>query len=384
MPAYDLLLKGGEVIDPSQSLRARQDVALLRGRIAAVSEDIDPSEARLVVDVSGKIVTPGLVDLHAHVYADGTALGVVADEVCPPAGVTTVLDAGSAGCNNFAAFRRLAVNSQRTRIYALVHISRIGLAGFPVPEMRDISFASVEGAARTVLENPDICLGIKVRQSAGVVGDNYLRPLDLAVEAATLAQCPVMVHIGGAPAPLSEIIRRLRPGDIITHCFAGTGNGVVDEDGRFLDVCWEARQRGIYFDVGHGQGSLNFNVCRAALEAGFLPDAISSDVHVFAINSPMQDMPTVMSKFLNLGLTLEQVIERTTIAPARIMGREDGLGTLRVGAPGDVAVFEMQRGRFEWLDTNRDNNRLIGDRRLVNIYTVTRGQLWGRPHVPPS
>lgn len=384
MTAYDLLLKGGEVIDPSQSLRGRYDVAVLRGRIAAVSEHIDPSAARLVVDVSGKIVTPGLVDLHAHVYAEGTALGVVADEVCPPAGVTTVLDAGSAGCNNFAAFRRLAVNSQRTRVYALVHISRIGLTGFPVPEMRDISFANVEGAARTVLENQDVCLGIKVRQSAGVVGDNYLRPLELAVEAATLAQCPVMVHIGGAPAPLSEIIRRLRPGDIITHCFAGTGNGVVDEDGRFLDVCWEARQRGIYFDVGHGQGSLNFNVCRAALEAGFLPDAISSDVHVFAINSPMQDMPTVMSKFLNLGLTLEQVIERTTIAPARIMGREDGLGTLRVGATGDIAVFEMQQGHFEWLDTNRDNNHLIGDKRLVNIYTVTRGQLWGRPLVPPS
>lgn len=379
---YDLILRGGEVVDPSQGLRGRRDVGVRYGRIAALERDLSNAQADIVLDVTGAIVTPGLVDLHAHVYTGVCPLVVPADEVCSTSGVTTIVDAGSAGCHSFPGFRQFIVNQQRTRVYGYVHISSLGLVGHPVGEMLNLAHANVEQAARMAVEHRDVCLGIKVRQSDNIVGANGLEPLRLALRAAELAGCPVMVHIGAAPAPLREIIDLLRPGDVITHCFTGRGNGVLGEDGRLLPECWEARRRGIVFDVGHGYLSHSFDVARAAIEAGFLPDTISTDLHSLSVNGPVFDMPTTMSKFLNLGLTLEEVIERSTINPARVINREEKLGTLQVGAPADVAVLRLEEGAFEFQDSERQ--RLAGTKRLVAVHTVRGGRLWGRPFRHPN
>lgn len=290
-----------------------------------------------------------------------------------------MVDAGTAGANTFGGLLRLMA-TQRTRMFAFVHISSIGLAGWPVPESRDLDYLDPELAAWTVRQHPDVCLGVKVRQSQAIVGSNGLEPLRRALRAAELAGAGarVMCHIGGAPAPLAEIVALLRPGDIVTHCFTGHPNGMVDEQGRLLPVCRAARAKGILFDVGHGAGSGSFAVMRAAVEAGFLPDTISTDLHSKSVNAPVVDLPTTLSKFLNLGVPLLEVVRCATVNPARIIGRVDGLGTLRVGAPADVAVLELQEGDFSFVDSYGD--RLAGRQRLVAVHTIRGGRLWGRPY----
>jgi dihydroorotase len=398
---YDLLLRGGEVLDPSQGLRGVRDVAFAWGRIAAVAEPgtIDPRAARTVIDVAGKLVTPGLIDLHTHVYLGAADLCLPADEVGAASGCTTMVDAGTASANNMLGFHRLVQRETRTRIYALVHISGIGLVGHPHGESRDLTFLEPELAARCLLSYQGFVLGVKVRQSHYIVGDNGLEPLRRAIRAAELAEqalrpagaarrVPVMVHIGGAPAPLAEILALLRPGDVITHCFTGTGNGVVDDQGRLEPACEAARQRGILFDVGHGSGSFSLPIAKAAAEAGFWPDTISTDLHAYSVNRPAIDLPATMSKFLSLGLSLEEVVRRATEAPAQFINaslppsaREPLLGTLQAGAPGDAAVLELQHGDFEFVDTR--GHTWHAPVRLVAAHTVLAGRQWGRPFPNP-
>jgi len=388
---FDLLVKGGEVLDPSQNLRARRDIGIRWGVIEAVEPDIPADRALKVLNVGGKLVTPGLVDLHAHVYPYGSAIGIPADELLTFQATTTMVSAGDAGANNFAAFRRFVVGQTRTRLYAFVHIANMGLTPFPVTELYNIDYAVVDACAKTVAENSDIAIGVKVRMSENIIAKNGIEPLRRSIEAATKAGggARVMCHIGGVETPklMSDILDMLRPGDILTHAYSGLPNDAgaftnIVQDGRLLPAARAAKQRGVVFDVGHGGGSFDYTVAEAAIAAGATPDTISSDIHVFSGNTPgMPYLTWVMSKFLNMGFSLEQVVAMATVNPARIINRLPKLGTLQVGAPGDVSVLELVEGPVEFVDT-RDNKRQ-GKVQLRPANVVLAGVPLGRPYQLP-
>lgn len=380
---YDLLIKGGEVVDPSQGLRASRDVAIHNAMIVAVEPDIPRDRARQVIDASGKLVCPGLVDLHAHVYPEVSAIGLPADELVPWSCTTTYVSAGDAGANTFSLFRHAVAARARTRLFGFVHISAIGLAGFPVGEMLNIDYALVERCARTVAENRDVALGVKVRMTRDVVGDNGLEPIRRAIQAAEMAGpwARVMCHIGDAPGNIGDLLDLLRPGDILTHAFSGIGNNTV-QDGKVVPAALAAKRRGVIIDVGHGGGSFDYTVFEPARDQGFGPDTISSDIHAVSGNTPgMPFLPWVMSKFLNNGYTLEQVVEMATVRPARIIDRVEKLGTLQTGAPADVSILELVQEPVEFVDTR--NYRRRGDKWLKPVQTVKAGRPFGRPFPTP-
>jgi len=343
---FDLVVKGGEVLDPSQNLRAKRDVGIRYGVVEAVEANIPEVKALKVLDVSGKLVTPGLIDLHSHVFPYGSAIGIPADELLPFQATTTMVSAGDAGANNFAAFRRHIVAQTRTRLYAFVHIANVGLTPFPVAELYNIDFAQVDAAAKAVAENSDMAIGIKVRMSENVIAKNGTEPLKRSIQACEKAGggAKVMCHIGGVETPqlMTDILDLLRPGDVLTHCYTGFPNIAgkftnIVQDGKLLPAALAAKQRGVIFDVGHGGGSFDYTVAEVAIPAGATPDTISSDIHVFSGNTPgMPYLTWVMSKFLNMGFTLEQVVAMTTINPAKVINRIPKLGTLQMGAPAKV------------------------------------------------
>ena len=381
--SFDLVIKGGEVIDPSQGLRARRDLGIRGGTVAAIEETIPEDRADRLLDATGMIVTPGLVDFHTHVFPYGSAIGIAPDELAPLTCTTTAVSAGDAGANNVAALKRYVAGQSRTRIHAFVHIANFGLAGFPVPEMLNIDHAEVENCARAVAANPEFCLGVKVRESVNVVGVNGLEPLRRAIRAAELAGpwARVMCHIGDAPGDLAELMGLLREGDVVTHAYAGSGNNIVQE-GQVLPAVLDARERGVLFGVGHGGGSFDYTVAEPALEQGFAPDFISSDIHVFSGNSPGQPyLPNVMSKFLGLGMSLEDVVARSTSGPGRAIDRDPTLGTLQVGGMADVAVMELVEEETEFVDT-AENTRMAG-RRLEPRATIRAGVPFGQPYGSP-
>jgi dihydroorotase len=388
---FDLVIKGGEVLDPSQNLRARRDIGIRWGVIEAVELDIPADRALGVLNASGKLVCPGLVDLHAHVYPYGSAMGIPADELLTFQGTTTMVSAGDAGANNFAAFRRFIVGQTRTRLYAFVHIANIGLTPFPLPELYNIDYAVVDACAKTIAENSDIAIGVKVRMSENVIARNGIEPLRRSIEAAQQAGggARVMCHIGGVETPrlMSDILDLLRPGDILTHVYSGAPNNAgaftnIVQDGRLLPAATAAKQRGVVFDVAHGGASFDYTVADVAIQAGATPDTISSDIHVFSGNTPgLPYLTRVMSKFLNMGFTLEQVVAMATINPARIINRLPKLGTLAVGAPGDVSVLELVEGPVEFVDTR--NNKRQGKVQLQPANVVLAGVPFGRPYQIP-
>jgi dihydroorotase len=388
---FGLVIKGGEVLDPSQSLRGKRDIGIRFGVIEAVEADISATRARQVLDAVGKLVTPGLVDLHTHVYPYGSAIGIPADELVPHQGTTTCVSAGDAGANNFAAFRRFVAAQTRTRLYAFVHIANIGLAGFPVAELYNIDFAQPDSAARAIAENADMVLGAKVRMSENVIAKHGLEPLKRAISACEQAGtgAKVMCHIGGVETRtlMSQILDVLRPGDILTHCYSGFPNIAGDftnivQDGRLIPAAMTAKQRGVIFDIGHGGGSFDYTVAEAAIQQGCLPDTISSDIHVFSGNTPgMPYLTWVMSKFMGLGFSLEQVVAMATIKPATVINRLPKLGTLQVGAPGDVSIMELVEGPVSFVDTR--NNKREGKAYLKPVQTVAGGVPFGRPYPAP-
>src|SRR5256885_15400313 len=388
---FDLVIKGGDVLDPSQSLRGKRDIGIRWGMIEAVEADIPAARAVRTIDASGKLVTPGLIDLHAHVYPYGSAIGIPADELVQFQGTTTVVSAGDAGVNNLAALRRYIVAQSRARIYAFVHIANNGLSGFPVAELYNIDYAQVEACAMALAENPDFLLGVKVRMSENVIAKHGVEPLKRAIKACEMCGWPakMMVHIGGVETRelMSDILDLLRPGDVLTHCYSGAPNiaGVftnIVQDGKLLPAALVAKQRGVLFDVGHGGGSFDFTVAEVAIPGGCTPDTISSDIHVFSGNSPgMPYVPNVMSKFIAMGSSLEQVVAMATSAPAKIIGRLPKLGTLQVGAPGDVAIMEVAEGPVSFVDTR--SNRREGKAYLKPVQAVTAGVPFGRPYNSP-
>jgi dihydroorotase len=388
---FDLVIKGGDVLDPGQGLRGRRDIGIRYGLIEAVEAEIPPARALRLLDAGGKLVTPGLVDLHCHVYPYGSAIGIPADELTPLQCTTTCVSAGDAGANNFAAFRRFIVAQTRTRLYAFVHIANIGLTPFPIAELTNIDYAQVDACAKAVAENPDIAIGVKVRMSENVIARNGIEPLRRAILACERAGTggKVMVHIGGVETVelMSQILDLLRPGDILTHAYSGAPNIAgaftnIVQNGKPLPAALAAKQRGVVFDVGHGGGSFDYTVAEVAIPQGCGPDTISSDIHVFSGNSPgVPYLTNVMSKFLGLGFTLEQVVAMATINPARIINRLPKLGTLQVGAPGDVAIMELVEGPVSFVDTR--NNRREGRAQLKPVQTVTAGVPFGRPYGSP-
>jgi dihydroorotase len=389
---FDLLIKGGDVLDPSQRLRGVRDIGIKNGVVESVEANIAETRALKVLNAAGRIVIPGLVDLHAHTFPYGSGIGIPADELVPFQGTTTAVSAGDAGANNFAAFRRFIVGSTRTRLYAFVHIANIGLTGFPVPELYNIDFARPEDAARTVAENADIVIGIKVRMSENVIAQHGSEPLKRAIKACELSGVPgakIMCHIGGVQTPelMSEILNLLRPNDILTHCYSGAPNIAgkftnIVQEGKILPAALDAKKRGVVFDVGHGGGSFDYTVAEAAIAQGCPPDTISSDMHVFSGNSPgMPYLTWVMSKFMNMGFTLDQVVTMATATPARVIGKIAKLGTLQLGAPGDVTIIEQVDGPVEFVDTR--NNKRSGKVYIKPVQTVAGGIAFGRPFSAP-
>ena len=388
---FDLLIRNANVLDPSQGLAGKRDVGIRYGVIEAIEASIAPERALRVLDANNRLVTPGLIDLHAHTFSYGSAIGIPADELTAHQGTTTVVSAGDAGANNIAAFRRLAMPSSRTRQFAFVHIAVAGLAGFPVPELFNIDYAQVDVTARAIAENADFVLGVKVRMSENVIARHGLEPLKRAIAACEKSGVPakVMCHIGGVQSRelMSQILDLLRAGDVLTHCYsgapnvAGQGTNIV-QDGKLLPAALAAKQRGVVFDVGHGGGSFDYTIAEAAIQQGCPPDTISSDIHVVSGNTPgMPYLTWVMSKFLNMGFTLEQVVAMATINPAKIINRAARLGTLQVGAPADVSLLEVVDGPIEFVDTR--NNKRQGKTHIKPAGVVLAGVTFGRPYQAP-
>ena len=388
---FDLLIRNANLLDPSQGLAGKRDIGIRYGLIESIDPAIPESRALRVMDAGGKLVTPGLIDLHCHTFAYGSAIGIPADELVAHQCTTTVVSAGDAGANNFAAFRRLAVPAARTRQFAFVHIAVAGLAGFPVPELYNIDYAQVDVAARAVAENADMVLGVKVRMSENVIARHGLEPLRRAIGACVASGVPakVMVHIGGVAdaALMSQILDLMRPGDVLTHCYsgapniAGEGTNIV-QGGRLLPAALAAKRRGVIFDIGHGGGSFDYTIAEAAIAQGCPPDTISSDIHVFSGNTPgMPYLPWVMSKLIGLGFSLPEVVTMTTSTPARVIGRIPKHGTLQVGAPADLSLLEVVEGPVSFVDTR--NNRRDGRMFLRPAGTVVAGVAFGRPYQAP-
>jgi dihydroorotase len=388
---FDLLIRNANVMDPSQSLSGKRDIGIRFGKIELIDASIAPERAQRVMDAAGRLVTPGLIDLHCHTYPYGSAIGIPADELVAHQCTTTVVSAGDGGANNFAAFRRFVVPASRTRQFAFVHIAVAGLAGFPVPELFNIDYAQPEVAARAVAENADMVLGVKVRMSENVIARHGTEPLKRAIKACELSGVPakIMCHIGGVAdqALMSQILDLLRPGDVLTHCYSGAPNNAgmgtnIVQDGKLLPAALAAKKRGVIFDIGHGGGSFDYTIAEAAIQQGCPPDTISSDVHVFSANTPgMPYLPWVMSKFIGMGFSMQEVISMATTAPARVIGRIPKHGTLQVGAPADLSIFELVEGAVSFVDTR--NNKRDGKVYLKPSGTVVAGVAFGRPYQSP-
>jgi dihydroorotase len=378
MSGHDLVIKNGTLIDPSQGLHSRKDIAVNGGRIAAVEDHIPDGDARDLIEADGLLVTPGLVDLHVHIWWGVAHLAIEADATSLACGATTVVDAGSSGANTFPGFRRYVVDQIRARSFAFLHISGMGQLDRDIGELEDIRWARVDPAVETANANRDVIVGIKVRLSEGIVGVNDVVALERAIEAADHLDLPVMIHIGGTNHSLEEIFGKLRGGDIVTHSFTSNAPGIITDGGKILPAALEARQRGVLFDVGHGAGSFGFEVAEAALTHGFTPATISSDVHRYNVRGPVYDLATTLSKFMHLGLSVDDVISLGTQAPAEAIGRLDEVGTLKPGAIADIAVFKMQKGPIEFRDA-RGAVRL-GDRVLSPVETVRAGRRYSPFH----
>ena len=369
---YDLVLKGGHVIDPKNKISGRRDVAVKNGKIAEVGTNIAASKAAKTIDVSGLYVTPGLIDLHVHVYAGtGTAYtgpsSVRPDDHSFRSGVTTVVDAGSSGWRNFEDFKQLIIDRAQTRVLALLNIVGAGMAGAPEQNLKDMDPVK---AAEMAAKYKAIIVGFKTAHYAGP----EWTPVENAVKAGEIAKVPIMVDFGQfrSERPYEELVtKKLRPGDMSTHMFLGRVP-MLDDTGKVRSFLLEARKRGVIFDVGHGGGSFLFRLAVPAVKQGFLPDSISTDLHIGSMNGAMQTMLTTMSKFLNMGMTLDDVVLRSTWHPARQIKREE-LGNLSVGTPADIAVLRLQKGDFGFVDVN--GARMQGTQKLDGELTTRDGKV---------
>ena len=374
-PKYDLLLRGGHLIDPKNGVDAVRDVAVAGGKIAAVAPRIDPADAFKTIDVSGLYVTPGLIDIHVHVFAGTGEKGSYAGDnsVYPDgftlrAGVTTVADAGCAGWRNFEEFKTRVIDRSKTRVLAFLNIVGNGMRGGPWEQ--DLTDMAAVPAGVMALKYPGLIVGIKTAHYAGP----EWTPVEHAVEAGTIANIPVMVDFGASKPerPVAELVtKKLRPGDIYTHVYSGL-RGELDPSGRVNPGLFEGRKRGVIFDVGHGGGSFAWRIAVPSVKEGFVPDSISTDLHIGSMNAGMKDMTNVMSKFLALGQPLAEVVRWSTWNPAREI-KQEGLGHLSVGAGADVAVLRLEEGRFGFVDSFGARQR--GTQKLSCELTLRDGKV---------
>ena len=381
---YDLLLKGGNVIDPSQDLRGTLDVAVEDGKIARVAANIPVAEARRVVDVPGKTVTPGLIDLHTHVFDGVAANGVHPDIAGVHAGVTTVVDAGSSGCATFGAFPRHILPKCETEVIPLLHICQTGLA--TNPDIIAESSIDLESTLRVAREHRGLIKGIKARMVSPALEIFGMEMPRLAKRAARESGVPLMVHIGDTtkrydPNVIRELLPLLEPGDIVTHLFTANPGGVLDTNGRLVPEAKELAARGVWLDTAHGRMNFGFNVGRRVLDQGLTPHCISTDLTIPGRANTVHSMVEIMARFLGMGFTLEQVIAMSTVNPARAIGEASRLGSLAVGRQADISVLEVRDGRWVVYDTLRDSMKI--DKTVVPVLTVKRGRVfepeWG-PH----
>jgi dihydroorotase len=374
---YDLVLKGGRVIDPAQNLDKVADVAFTGGKVAAVGEGLAAKPAKDIRDVSGKMVVPGLIDLHTHVYWGGTSIGVEPDAYARQSGCTTLIDAGTAGPANMIGFRKHIIEKAECRILPYLNISFPGIFAFGkvvmVGECDDMRLLEPRECVRVGREHKDLIVGIKVRVGRTASGASGVAPLDMALDVAEELGIPVMAHLDHPPPYRSEVMPRLRKGDILTHCFRPFPNAPIAGDRKVHADVLDARQRGVIFDIGHGKGSFGYETAISMMKTGFLPDVISSDVHTLSIEGPAFDLLVTMSKFLMLGVPLAEVIRATTINPARAVGRDDR-GTLKPGLLGDATVLSLEDGEFEFEDVLGERKR--GKQRFTAPGIVLGGRWW--------
>lgn len=380
---YDLLLTGGEVLDPGQQVRGRRDIAVANGAIAAIAERIDPAQARQVLDLSGKLVTPGLIDIHGHYYRGGHFRAVDPDTSCLPNGVTTAVDAGSAGYLNFNGFRDYAVPAHRDRVRLLgfLHVGAIGLAMNTLTggELLDARFIAPDETAQTVRDNRDVLLGVKVRMHFAAVPKVIAKTALLAArQAADQSRSRLMVHVSATPIPLPEILEVLGPGDIATHILNGNPEHILDAHGKVRPEVWAARDRGVILDVAHAGVHCDLKIARAAIEQSLIPTTISTDVHTPPPERTVYQMPDLISTFVVLGMTLEDAVAASTVRAARAIGREKEFGSLGVGMAADIAAFSQEEGRFTYVDSAR--NQVEARMRLVPECTIKGGTIVWRKH----
>src|SRR4030081_2304969 len=377
----DLILRGGRVIDPSQKPDAVTEVAFSDGKVARIGAGLQAGASTDVRDVSGSIVTPGLIDLHTHVYWGGTSLGIDAEDFSRSSGVTTAVDTGSAGPGNFAGFRKHVIERSAVRILAYLHVSFAGIYAFSprvmVGESEEIRLMAPIDAAEFANANRDIIVGIKVRVGARASGRSGTVPLDIALQVADEVGLPLMAHIDAPPPSYEEVLARLRPGDILTHAFRPFPNSPATAQGTVKRAVIEARQRGVLFDIGHGKASFAFKTARAMLANGFLPDTISSDVHKLCIDGPAFDLVTTMSKMFCLGMPLADVIAASTVNAGTALRRPE-LGSLKPGCVGDATVLSVKEGRFDYVDAVGEH--MTGDRRIGSDGVVIAGRWWYPKH----
>lgn len=376
MRPYELILKGGTLIDPAAGIHARRDVAFAGGAVAAVGEDL-PTDGAEVIDCAGQIVAPGLIDLHVHIYWGVSYLGIPADPNCIARGVTTAVDAGSAGADTFPGLRKYVIEASATRLYAMLNIAAQGMLHADIGEFDDLRYSSVPRALATIEQHRDLILGVKVRLTRDTIvsAASGLRPLALAREAADAAGLPIMVHPQEAWCDsIDDVLALMRGGDILTHCFHGSSHGILDERGRVRPAVLAAIERGVVFDVGHGAGSFSWGVAERALAQGAAPQTISSDLHSYNVNGPVFDLVTTAAKFLHLGMGLDDVLARVTAAPARAMGMAGRIGTLQAGAAGDAVVLDLEEGAFPLVDSHGEQR--MAERRLAPKTVVRAGRVY--------
>ncbi len=377
---YDLIIKGGHVIDPKNKIDAVMDLAVKDKKIALLAKSIDAGQGKKVINAKGLYVTPGIIDAHVHVYygnnmdqglMDGPS-SVLPDAFSFRAGVTTMVDVGSSGYRTFPKFKETAIDGSQTRILAMINIAGEGMRGGPFEQTtKDMIPARAAAVAK---KYPDIVVGFKLAHYSG----HEWGPTDSVVAAGKLCNLPVMIDFGGAtpPLPMEELLmKHLRPGDIYTHAYAyfpDSRDAVIDENGKVKPFIFEAQKRGIKFDVGHGGGSFRWKVAIPSIKQGFIADAISTDLHTGSMNGGMKDMANTMSKFLALGLTVQDVIDRSTWQPALMIKRPD-LGNLSVGTEADIALFSISTGDYGFIDIGTD--KLKGSQKFVAQMTIRAGKI---------
>ena len=377
---FDLLIKNGTVIDPASGYNGRLDVAIKRNRIAAVEANISADSAYRVIDASGQVVTPGLIDLHTHVYHGGSYWGVLPDPVAARSGVTTWLDVGTTGVYNYPALREYIIKRSEARVYTLLNISGIGLTA-PSWEHWNLNYLDIDLCCKMIDLNRDNIVGVKCRIDINTVGQNGLEPLKRAIQAAERVGLPVMTHIGVSGPTIEDVLSMMRPGDILTHCCTGHTMRIAKPGVGLIEAAKSAWNRGVIMDIGHGAGSFSFESAEAMLAAGRKPDVISSDIHQLAIHGPCFDLPTCMNKFLAIGMSLPDVIEATTTRPAQAMAMAGEIGTLKPGALADVAIFDLLDGNFTYYDVFMSAR--TGKQMLRNAMTIVNGRQLAQQSDPP-